>query len=351
MKTHRQLTEPNDEISHDQKLLNQIIQGSASSPEIYSPGSYWLPKTENAVYQLSKHGMSNFRSSENSAITSFGDNPTINILNSLSTKPKDKLKRFLFSVKPFKDLFESQVSLTRQYFLENLEALNAYYEVLPRVSELLEKYKINFDTTLGGCETFLNYGDYRVSHIYLKLLDTLDYMNSSVNLSKVRSVIEIGGGFGVNVDLQIQFFPSIRKILYVDIAPNLYVGTQYLKTRYPTSVIDFQMSRDLDKITFKNDDSLEIFCILPMQIEKVNAKFDLFHNAHSFVEMTPESVVNYARQAQKLLNDSGRIYLVTYDGYDDLTISPEELGRLVSPGLSISKKPTLRQGRFDYHWS
>jgi putative sugar O-methyltransferase len=272
-------------------------------------------------------------------------------VNTLSNKSKDKFKKFLVSVKPFKNLFESQVSLTRQHFLEGLEALNAYYAIHPRVSELLGKYKINFDTTLGGCETFLTYGDHRISHIYLKLLDTLDYMDSSVNLSKVRSVIEIGGGFGVNVDMQIQLFPNIRKFLYVDIAPNLYVGTQYLKTKYGASVVDFQMSKDLTEIKFKSNDSLEIFCILPMQIEKVNSKFDLFHNAHSFVEMPRESVVNYASQVRKLLNENGRIYLVTYDGYNHLTISPEELSQLVSPSLSISKKPTLRQGRFDYHLS
>lgn len=351
MKTHCLTTESNDEISDDQNLLTQIIQGAASAPEIYSPGSYWLPKTKNAVYQLRKFGMRNFRSSENSAITSFGDNPTINIINTLSTKPKDKFKKFLISVKPFKGLFESQVSLTRQHFLEGLAALNAYYAIHPRVSELLEKYKINFDTTLGGCETFFTYGDRRISHIYLKLLDTLDYIDSSVDLSKVRSVIEIGGGFGVNVDLQIQFFPNIRKFLYVDIAPNLYVGTQYLKSKYGTSVVDFRISKDLDEIKFKNDESLEIFCILPIQIEKVNSKFDLFHNAHSFVEMPRESVVNYASQLQKLLNENGRIYLVTYDGYDHLTITPEELRQLVSATLSVSKKPTLRQGRFDYHLS
>jgi putative sugar O-methyltransferase len=174
-------------------------------------------------------------------------------------------------------------------------------------------------------------------------------MNSQVNLREVSSFIEIGGGFGVNVDLQLQLFPNIRKVLYIDIAPNLYVGTQYLKSRYGTSVIDFKSTRNSDAIRFKEDESLEIYCILPMQIELVQMKFDLFHNAHSFVEMSWETVVNYGIQVKRLLKDTGRVYLVTYDGFDDSTIPPEELVKLLPMPLSISLKPTLLPERFDYH--
>jgi putative sugar O-methyltransferase len=169
----------------------------------------------------------------------------------------------------------------------------------------------------------------------------MDYINSSVNLKNIRNLIEIGGGFGVNVDLQLQNFPNIRKILYVDIAPNLYVGTQYLKSKYGSSVFDYRQLKTFDTTNFKNDDSLEIFCILPAQMEKVEAKFDLFHNAHSFVEMSLDSVANYGKLIKNLLKEKGQVYLVTYDGFDELTIRPEELSNLLSIPLSISRKPTL----------
>ncbi len=189
----------------------------------------------------------------------------------------------------------------------------------------------------------------RIAHVYLKLLDTLDHMNTRINLKEVNSIIEIGGGFGVNIDLQLQLFPNIRKVLYIDIAPNLYVGTQYLKSRYGANVIDFKSTKNLESITFSDDDSLEIYCILPMQIELVKAKFDLFHNAHSFVEMSREAVVNYGEQVKHLLKDKGRVYVVSYDGFNHLTIHPEELVKLLRMPLSVSLIPTLFPDRFDYH--
>jgi putative sugar O-methyltransferase len=214
---------------------------------------------------------------------------------------------------------------------------------------LLERYPITFDTTIGGCETLFEWKGLQISHVYLKLLDTLDHMNNKVNLKSVYSLIEIGGGFGVNVDLQLQLFPNIRKVLYVDIAPNLYVGTQYLKSKYGASVIDFKSSRDLEAIRFKADNSLEIFCILPMQLELVKDKFDLFHNAHSFVEMSREAVINYGNRVKSLLKDKGHFYLVTYDGFDELTISPEELIKLLSIPLSSTLLTTIYPESFDYH--
>jgi putative sugar O-methyltransferase len=338
-------------IPEDQDLLSLIIQGAVSSPSIYSPGEYWKPKIKSAVAELRKQGLNNFRSGENSAATSYGDNPCLNIINTLSNSRKHALKKFLVSIYPFKNLFESQVRLTKLHFKAEIEALNAYFSIHHRVNDLFERYNVNFDTTTGGDESILDYKGQRISHVYLKLLDTMDYINSSVNLKNIRSFIEIGGGFGVNVDLMLQNFSNIRKILYVDIAPNLYVGTQYLKSKYGSSVLDYRLLKTFDTINFKNDDSLEIFCILPAQMEKVEAKFDLFHNAHSFVEMSLDSVTNYGKLIKTLLNEKGRVYLVTYDGFDELTIRPEELSNLLSIPLSISSKPTLISNRFDYHLS
>ena len=341
-------------VANDEELLDQIMKGALSAPPIYSPGPYWEGKTKNAVRQLSKLGLQNFRSSENTAITSYGDNPILNVMNfSSATSLKDALKKFIVNSYPFNKIFQSQVELTKSRFQDYLSAVNAYFSTLPRISELLDRYRISLDSTLGGCEAFLQLDDLKIAHVYLKLLDTLDHMNTQINLSEVKSVIEIGGGFGVNVDLQLQLFPNIRKVLYVDIAPNLYVGTQYLKSKYGASVVDFKTTRNLETISFKDDESLEIYCILPFQIELVKTKFDLFHNAHSFVEMSQEAVVNYGTQVKHLLKDNGRVYFVTYDGFKEDTIHPDELLKLLSKSLSmplsLSLIPTLFPDRFDYH--
>lgn len=336
-------------IPHDKELLDQIMKSGLAAPSIYAPSKYWQEKTVNAIRQLRKSGLEEFRSSNNSAATSFGDNPTLNVINYSSTPIKGLLNELIASSYPFNKIFSKQVQLTRLQFQNHVSALNAYYSLNSRVNELLERYPITFDTTLGGCETIFEWKGLKISHVYLKLLDTLDHMNNAVSLKNIHSIMEIGGGFGVNVDLQLQLFPNIRKVLYVDIAPNLYVGTQYLKSRYGKQVIDFKSTKDLKEIKFKSDDSLEIYCILPMQLEIVKDKFDLFHNAHSFVEMSREAVVNYGNHVKRLLSDNGRVYLVTYDGFDDLTIDPEELKKLLAMSLSSTLVPTLDPERFDYH--
>jgi len=341
-------------VADDAELLDQIMKGAHSASPIYSPGPYWEGKTKNAVHQLRKLGLKDFRSSQNSAMTSYGDNPILNAMNfSSATSLKYSLKNFIANSYPFNKIFQSQLVITNFRFQDYLSAINAYFSLLPRVSELLDRYRISFDSTLGGCEAFLQLEDLKIAHVYLKLLDTLDHMDTQINLSEVNSVIEIGGGFGVNVDLQLQLFPNIRKVLYLDIAPNLYVGTQYLKSKYGASVVDFKTTKNSETITFKDDESLEIYCILPFQIELVKTKFDFFHNAHSFVEMPQEAVVNYVAQVKHLLKDDGRVYFVTYDGFNEDTIHPEELLKLLSSSLSMplsmSLMPTIFPDRFDYH--
>lgn len=81
-------------------------------------------------------------------------------------------------------------------------------------------------------------------------------------------MFEIGGGFGQYIHVLLQNYSNIKKILYLDIVPNIYVGTQYLKRFYGESVIDYNITRKMNKIQFSDNNKLEIICIAPWQIEK-----------------------------------------------------------------------------------
>ena len=83
-------------------------------------------------------------------------------------------------------------------------------------------------------------------------------------------------------------YPNIRKVLYLDVPPNLYIGTQYLKVFYGDRIRDYRETRSLSTIQFSNDKEIEIIAIAPWQLSQVSAQFDIFHNAHSFVEMPQE---------------------------------------------------------------
>ncbi len=100
-------------------------------------------------------------------------------------------------------------------------------------------------------------------------------------------------------------------MIYADISPNLYIATQYLRSFYGTSVKD--CTKIKSKFSFASDDELEIYCILPSQIEFFAGNIDYFYNAHSFVEMPEQVIENYATIIQKIANkDFFNIALVTY---------------------------------------
>ena len=122
------------------------------------------------------------------------------------------------------------------------------------------------------------------------MLDRHQIFSSKVDFNSARVFCEIGGGFGANVHLILSNYTTIRKINYVDIVPNLYVATQYLKSFYGESVLDYEMIKSAKKFSFADDNNLEILCIALWQMELVSAKIDIFQNESSFVEM-PVSVI------------------------------------------------------------
>jgi putative sugar O-methyltransferase len=160
-------------------------------------------------------------------------------------------------------------------------------------SGLLNKYDLP-DTLAGHPQQTLSINTIKIGEVYLRVFAWIDEYSKVIDFSKVRTVAEIGGGFGAFAHTILQWFPNIRKYLYLDIPPTLYVGTQYLKHFYGKDVIDYTATRKLDTIRFSTDDNREILAICPWQIEKVEDSFDFFWNSSSFQEMPKDVVSNYA---------------------------------------------------------
>jgi len=239
--------------------------------------------------------------------------------------------------------------LTKLYWLEWRRCRDASWSVSGRVEELLAKYTMP-ESTAGGCvDTFTAQGK-SISALYLQMLDTHDRLSHHVDYRPVHHMLEIGGGFGAYVHLLISNYETLRKVLYVDIAPNLYIGTQYLRSAFGSAVKTFLETKDLKSIHFSRDSDLEILCILPSQLPRFVGSIDLFHNANSFVEMPTPVINNYARIAESLLSSSGAITLVSYDGYDQHTLEPDQLPGFFSRNLKSESVPTLTPGRFNFHF-
>ena len=169
----------------------------------------------------------------------------------------------------------------------------------------------------------------------MALADRINKLSKSFKFENITSFFEIGGGFGTNIHFLITNFPNIKKILYLDAVPNIYVGTEYLRHHYKDKVKDYLVLRNLDKINFSKYNELEILCIPPWLIEKVDVEIDHFHNAASFVEMPKSVINNYVKFIKKF--KTKEISLISYDGFDlKTTFNPEELSSFFDDKMNIS---------------
>ena len=167
------------------------------------------------------------------------------------------------------------------------------------------------------------------------MADRIDKLSKSFDFKKTKSFFEIGGGYGANIHLIVTNFSNIKKILYLDTVPNIFVGTSYLKRYFGNKVKDYIELRNLNKISFSKNDELEILCIPPWLIERVDAEIDHFHNANSFVEMPKGVIKNYTKFIKKF--KTKEISLISYDGFDlKTTFNPEELNEFFNSKLKIS---------------
>lgn len=338
-------------ILDDFKLLDLMINDASKVEGVYRPGSYWLKKTKAIFNEIKKFGMQDFRGVSSAIGTSYCDNAYVDIRGLHNFFPRSALTYILRSVYPFNKLFNTQVELTESYFNQCNSYANLFLVNNHRVMELLSKYNINFETTKGGCLSYLEHNSGQIAHIYLRLLDTLDHVDNKVGLKQKKTCFEIGGGFGVNVHLLVELF-KIKKIIYLDIVPNLYVGTQYLKSFYGEKVIDYSKTRDKKTIAFEATDDLEIFCIAPQQIDRVVAEIDFFHNAHSFVEMPEDVISNYAKKVEaRMAKTNSAISMVSYDGFDlNTTVHPDKLPTFFNKTAEKFCVPTLSPNRSNFHY-
>ena len=320
---HHQIMNLLDLLIKDEKKINR---------KLYSSGPYWNYKNLKSIIEIKKKGISNFRGFANSSGTSFTDNLHYDVRNELGYKGRIIGKILSFPI--INRIFNHQLILTKNYLDAYLKALSIIYSKNQNVEKLIKKYQFN-KTTEFDCIKKFNFQNKEYSVLYLEIADRVEKLSTKFNFSNISSFFEIGGGFGANIHFLITNFPNIKKVVYLDIVPNIYLGSEYLKYFFGSNVKDYSYTKKLDKISFKDNNELEIICIPPWEIEKLNVKIDHFHNAASFVEMPKYVIENYCKFIKKF--EIQDISLISYDGYDNkTTFKPELLNEFFDNKLEIN---------------
>jgi len=317
-----------DELIKDEKKINRAL---------YSSGPYWDYKNSRAIIEIKKKGLKDFRGITAGIGTSFADNLVLDIRNEFNIKGRIVGK--IFSLPVLNKIFNGQLNVTKDHLNSFIRNQAIVYRNDKNVQNLISKYKFE-NTTDFGCIRAFEFLNKNYSCHYLDMADRIDKLSKTFNFKSIKKIFEIGGGFGANIHFLIKNYPNIKKILYLDVVPNIHVGTKYLKYHFGEKVKDYLELRNLDKINFSKNDDLEIMCIPPWLIEKVETEIDHFHNAASFVEMPEMVIKNYMHFIKKF--KTKEISLISYGDFDSqTTFNPERLNEFFDNKLNISWKNFL----------
>lgn len=320
------------------KLLETLVRDEKINDQnLYSSGPYWDYKNKNTLSEIKRKGIGEFRGSSASIGISFGDSYLTDIRDELNFK--GKIVSSFFSLPFISRIFNLQINLTKKYLNSNLKNLAVIYRDNDAVRKLINKYKF-IETTRFGCISKFQYENKEYSIHYLNMAHRIENLSEKFNFEKIKSFFEIGGGYGANIHFLLTNFPNIKKVIYLDTVPNIYVGTEYLRYHFKDKVKDYLITMDKKEILFEDNDELEIICIPPWEIEKINVQIDHFHNASSFVEMPEKIIKNYVKYVNKF--NSKQVSLISYDNFDtNTTFDPRLLTNFFDNKLKIFKKEYL----------
>ena len=283
-------------IQDDIPLLELMMADQINAKSLYIPGPHWLPYQRRVLAALRSNGLLNFRSSE--AISKgYGDPMACDPLQALFAQDSAKfwLASRMISLPVFSRLVVEYRRLIDFQSRRHLRYRDRWFR-----ESFGDWYRAMLDepglpdTLIGGCNNFVEIGGDKLAYLYLSMLRLYDnFFTSGVRFDEANSFMEIGGGFGALTHILLHRHTNIRKVIYIDIPPILYVASQFLKFIFGESVKDYQATKASSSLTFSNNDEREILCLCPWQIEQLQGlEIDIFWNSTSFQEMVPSAVQN-----------------------------------------------------------
>lgn len=316
-------------MQNDIKLLDIMLRDQHVQKGLYHPGPYWKSYVSRTTKAIRSDGLENFRS--NVLIgKGYADVVPIHALEaSVLDSYKMRLYKQIIELPFFKRYFvDPYIKFNELQFKRAQQYKDLYYTnvLADWFTQFSKKYRLP-DTLVCNPQEIISINNYKIGHSYLTSFLSIYNLSKVIDFSKVESVFEIGGGFGAFAHTLLHCFPNIKKYLYLDIPPMLYVGTQYLKHFFKDMVIDYSETRSSNSIHFSSSKLREIIAVCPWQIEKVNVNIDFFWNSASFQEMTKEMVINYTQHIERMLkNNDSKLCLYAYKrGNPERILLPKEL--------------------------
>lgn len=262
---------------------------------LYRPTAFWDEASALIERELRVHGVERFRQLP-SALGFFV--PTYGAPgNSIPQEHGDGLKAWLESAAPQ----AAKARLTLEQFLAGELAALADYRVLvaaddARAKPWLDRFS---ESDFGRPPEQFTFGGRRFSRSSLNYLLGLALLKKHLGAEPLRTVLEVGGGFGSLGEILASAGLENWRYVDVDIPPTSFVAENYLRAALGSErVAGYAQTRGRNDIAIDSLPPASVLC--SWQIEALRGQADLFVNFISFQEMEPAVVANYLRHVDRL---------------------------------------------------
>jgi putative sugar O-methyltransferase len=275
-----------------EKTCEKALEDMKAQSALYQPTEFWAEASEKIFENLASEGIANFRRASlplSFFVPTYGEPG--NCLGHSSEELVDSLSNN-------KTLIEKQKHILSAMFSGRNQAEADYRVLLASHSPQADKSLLNFsESNVGNPVEHFDFDGKKYSRSALNYLLGLAYLNQFTPLSNLRTVAEIGGGFGTLGEILAKTNSDVRYMDF-DIAPTLNVADYYLSTVFGRNNVGGYFQQETPLNTTETARPLNVFGA--WQIEALNEPVDLFVNFISFQEMEPDVVQNYLHHVDRV---------------------------------------------------
>ncbi len=303
------------------ELVKMMSLFSSQESTVNSPSSCWMLLATKNCDQLLEYGYKNFKRTIAHNYFNFlvqkGD-PQITAAEALFDAETLNQCQEAARAIPYDQNFAVQDQTSYFYF---------QYLLLAYVNRIDQHHYLNRleEPTEGNPLTIIADGK-RVSQDLANSLIEYYAMSEVVPFKNMKTVLEIGGGYGRNAFVLASLNPNMR-IVMVDILPALYIAQRYLSSIFSDRKIFRARQFTSFKDVAKEMKAADIVFLLPHQLALLPDNYiDLTINISSFGEMGLEQIKWYFKEIDRITNQY--FYMKQWDvsknPFDNLTITKSD---------------------------
>jgi putative sugar O-methyltransferase len=276
--------------------LKDMITEMDLAPKEVLPSEYWKVLNKKNFTQLKRHGYNNFKRTV--ALSYFTwlplpSNPQILfLLRNLSMKTLINLtfQTLISPSSPPINRFKSwsYIFITRLLWAYAL------------IDDSNNKLDLLYEPTIGNPPNVKIKNKIISQDIANSFLEYNSIFKSKIDVTKVKTVIELGPGYGRTAYVILKLSPNIKYIL-VDIPPALYIAQRYMTEVFRgKKIFKFRHFKSFEEVSSEFEKA-QIICIMPHQLELLPKNYsDLFITISSLHEMQPKQIQYYFKQINRL---------------------------------------------------